>query len=184
MGRTDSPLTEAGVAHAHRLARRLERWFSSPTVGAISLLSSPARRAQETARLATGWIGLAMETDADLWEIDFGRWEGLSFQEIVSADLTLVTEWARGEMDFGFPEGERVGSFQARVARAGARMRRFREETLIVVTHGGVIRFLICYFLGLSPQSHLMFEVNPGSISRLRLYDGGAVLAGLNDFDF
>nr|VFK57381.1 MAG: alpha-ribazole phosphatase [Candidatus Kentron sp. TUN]VFK65727.1 MAG: alpha-ribazole phosphatase [Candidatus Kentron sp. TUN] len=184
MGRTDPSLTETGILHAHRLARRLKRLVAS-AAPPLPILSSPARRAMETARLATEWIGSSIQPDADLWEIDFGKWEGMNFQEIVDANPELVNEWAKGEMDFRFPAGERLSAFQERVARAGYRMRNQGEEMLIVVTHGGIIRFLICYFLGLPPQSHLMFEISPGSITRIHLYDdSGAVLAGLNDFDF
>nr|VFK63901.1 MAG: alpha-ribazole phosphatase [Candidatus Kentron sp. UNK]VFK70745.1 MAG: alpha-ribazole phosphatase [Candidatus Kentron sp. UNK] len=184
IGRTDPSLTEVGVAHAHRLARRLLRLTKASTTHPLPILSSPARRALETVRLATEGIPSVIRRDADLCEIDFGRWEGLHFDEVVKADPELVDEWARGEMDFCFPAGEGIQAFRERVECAGSRMRDGQEEMLLVVSHGGVIRFLVCYFLGLSPQSHRMFEVNPGSITRIRLYDDSAVLAGLNDFDF
>nr|VFJ60942.1 MAG: alpha-ribazole phosphatase [Candidatus Kentron sp. FW] len=134
--------------------------------------------------MATKEIGSTIRQDADLWEIDFGRWEGMSFPEIAATDPELVDEWARGDMDFCFPKGESIEIFRERVERAAARMRNCQEDILIVVAHGGVIRFLICYFLELPPQSYLMFEVNPGSITRIRLHDGHGALAGLNDFDF
>jgi len=185
MGKTDSSLTEIGVSHAHRLAKRLRRLIEVPAAHPpIPVLSSPARRARETARLATEWTGSTILLDEDLWEIDFGKWEGMNFQEIASADPELVDEWAKGRMDFCFPGGERIEAFRERIHRAGRRMRGYREETVVVVTHGGVIRFLLCHFLALPPQSYLLFEVSPGSITRLRFYDGGAVLAGLNDFDY
>nr|VFK39395.1 MAG: alpha-ribazole phosphatase [Candidatus Kentron sp. TC] len=184
IGRTDPSLTETGAAHAHELGRYLLRLTKTSAEQSLPILSSPARRALETARLASEGIPSVIRGDADLWEIDFGRWENLRFDEIVKADPELVDEWVKDEMDFCFPAGECVEAFRERVERVGSRMRDCREEMLVVVTHGGVIRFLICYFLGLSPQSHRVFEVNPGSITRVRLYDGGAVLAGLNDFDF
>ena len=85
--------------------------------------------------------------------------------------------------DFVSRGGGCVDAFRERVKRAGRRLRGRREEMVVVVTHGGVIRFLICHFLGLPPQLHFRFEVAPGSITGFRLYDGGAVLTGLNDFD-
>nr|VFJ89049.1 MAG: alpha-ribazole phosphatase [Candidatus Kentron sp. LFY] len=190
IGKTDPPLTKAGIAHAHGLARRLRRLIEAqPAIHEVdspisSVLSSPARRALETARLATEWTGSPIRQDADLWEIDFGRWEGMRFHEIAAVDPELVNEWAKGEIGFCFPGGESIQAFQERVERAGHRIHNRREDTLIVVTHGGVIRFLICHFLGLPPQSHLMFQVDPGSITRIQLYQGSAVLAGLNDFHY
>lgn len=175
IGRTDSSLTRSGVLHAGKLAKRLK-----PLQRAF-VLSSPSRRALETARLAMEGTRLSMEQDTDLREIDFGRWEGMNFSEIAAGDPEWVKQWVLGRMDFCFPGGECLQAFWDRVRRAGHRMCQRPEETVVVITHGGVIRFLLCHFLGLDPRSHLMFEVSPGSITRLHLHDAHAVLSGLND---
>ncbi|MEK7826204.1 MAG: histidine phosphatase family protein, partial [Thermodesulfobacteriota bacterium] len=51
----------------------------------------------------------------------------------------------------------------------------------VVVTHGGVIRFLICHFLGLPDRAHLLFDVQPASISEIRIDGGKGVLTLLNE---
>nr|VFJ88817.1 MAG: alpha-ribazole phosphatase [Candidatus Kentron sp. H]VFJ90373.1 MAG: alpha-ribazole phosphatase [Candidatus Kentron sp. H]VFJ97023.1 MAG: alpha-ribazole phosphatase [Candidatus Kentron sp. H] len=178
IGRTDPPLGKAGVEAARGLPARV--CPSLPRGEPTAVVSSPARRAVETARPIAREGGLPMERDPDLWEIDFGRWEGMRFPEIAARDPALVDEWARGLRGFRFPGGEGLWEFQERVARAGDRMRDRPEEWLVIVTHGGVIRFLLCHFLGLPYSSHLSFEVGMGSVTRLRLYEGGAVLTGLN----
>lgn len=175
IGRTDSFLTQAGVVQARKLAKRLEG------LACAHVVSSPSLRALETAKLATQGTGLAIEQDADLREIDFGRWEGMSFREISVKDPELVERWVLGRMDFCFPEGDSLEAFSERVSRAGYQMRKRPEDTLVVVTHGGVIRFLLCHFLRIDPRSHLMFEVSPGSITNVHFHDGEAVLSGLND---
>ena len=138
-------------------------------------------RALETARLATKGSGLAIEQDADLREIDFVKWEGMTFSEIAAQYPGLVEQWALGRMDFSFPEGDSLEAFSERVNRAGYRIRKQPENTVVVVTHGGVIRFLLCHFLGIDPRSHRMFEISPGSITSIHLHDDNAVLSGLND---
>jgi broad specificity phosphatase PhoE len=145
------------------------------------MLASPFRRALNTAGPVVEKTGLSIEVNEDLREIDFGQWEGLSFQEIEKKDPDMVAEWARGEMDFRFPGGESLSTFEERVRRAGEQLATLPEERIFVVTHGGVIRFLLCHFLKLPPRSHFMFEIDRGSITRIHLHEGHAVLSGLND---
>ncbi|MBT8421177.1 MAG: histidine phosphatase family protein [Gammaproteobacteria bacterium] len=170
IGRTDPPLTQAGIAEAGELAAHLAALV--PAKENVAIVSSPARRALETARLAASGLNPQeaepiIEQDPNLWEVDFGRWEGLCFPEIQAEDPALVDEWARGGMDFRFPAGESLSAFHERIMRAGDRIYRHPAENLMVVTHGGVIRFLLCYFLGLPPSFHLKFEVGTGAINRL-----------------
>jgi alpha-ribazole phosphatase len=175
IGKTDPPLSRKGGSQAKMLAKPLK------AEGVHHMLTSPAIRAFETARLAVEKTETVVEKDRDLWEIDFGRWEGMSFAEIAAADPDLVSQWAMGRMDFCFPEGESLPAFRERVKRAGERIRNRQDEIVAAVTHGGFIRFLLCYFLGLDPRLHLMFEIKPGSITSLRFNNGNAVLCGLND---
>jgi broad specificity phosphatase PhoE len=175
IGKTDPPLSQAGFGQAQKLACRLNTWKMD------KVLSSPSLRAVETARRVVQGGGGYIEQDPDLREIDFGRWEGMSFAEIAAADPDLVSQWAMGRMDFCFPEGESLSAFWERIKRAGERIGHRQDEIVAAVTHGGVIRMLLCYFLGLDPRSHLMFEVSPGSITTVHLYRESAVLFGLND---
>nr|VFK37035.1 MAG: Histidine phosphatase superfamily (branch 1) [Candidatus Kentron sp. SD]VFK43081.1 MAG: Histidine phosphatase superfamily (branch 1) [Candidatus Kentron sp. SD]VFK77731.1 MAG: Histidine phosphatase superfamily (branch 1) [Candidatus Kentron sp. SD] len=105
IGRTDPSLTASGIVRARGLAGRLQRLVRAPTSRQIPVLSSPARRAVETARLATEWTGSGIWRDEDLREIDFGGWEGKDFREIVATDAELVDKWARDEMGFCFSGG-------------------------------------------------------------------------------
>ena len=65
------------------------------------------------------------EVDPDLREVDFGRWEGLSFREIASADPELVDRWARFDLDFSASEAtlsilDDAGPGQSVVFKGGA----------------------------------------------------------------
>ena len=175
IGRTDTPLTPTGKEQALRLAVRLK------PVPVDRVVASPSLRALDTAGPVVEERGLSIEVDEELREVDFGEWEELSFEEIRRKDPEMVAEWARGGMDFRFPGGESLSAFGNRVRRAGNRLISLPDEGILVVTHGGVVRFMLCHFLGLPPQSHLMFDIRPGSITTLHLDRGYAVLTGLND---
>ena len=52
---------------------------------------------------------------------------------------------------------------------------------MLLVTHGGVIRAMICRLLGLPPRDYLLFDTRCASLSVVDIFDGKGVLAGLND---
>ena len=175
IGRTDAPLSHEGRRQAAALAGPLVLLPDG-----ASILVSPLCRARETAELALG-RGNNFAVDPDLREIDFGRWEGMGYAEILAADPAAVDRWAALAEDFAFPDGEGIGNFRKRIAAAAGRIAADPAGTAVVVTHGGVIRFLICHFLGLPDRAHLLFDVQPASISEIRIDGGKGVLTLLNE---
>jgi alpha-ribazole phosphatase len=174
IGRTDAALSAEGRRQAAALAAPLAR------VGGALFFSSPLLRTRETAEIALG-AGRGYEIDDNLREIDFGRWEKMSFAEIVAADPAAVNRWAELEEEFGFPDGEAIARFRARIRAAAERAIRAPSGTVVLFAHGGVIRFFICHLLGLPDRHHLLFEIGPASISEIRVEGGRGGLSRLND---
>ncbi len=170
----DASLSAAGRRQASLLAERLV------ASGHGTYLSSPLRRAVETAQIVTGASGGGFEVDPQLREIDFGDWEGLSFEEMARRDPDRIAGWCRFARDFVFPAGERLGDFLDRIEGLARRVAAL-EKPVILISHGGVIRTLICLFLGLDPRHSLAFGVDYASISQVDLFSGGGVLVRLND---
>ncbi len=176
IGSTDLPLTEMGRQQAEDLAELIRR--ENPG----RCFCSPLRRCRETADVLSRAAGLNFETDPDLREIDFGQWEGMSFDEILAAFPEHVRRWNTFDL-FTFPGGETVESFLARMRRAARRMAEDPADTVLACTHGGVIRNLICYFLGMQPRQYLLFAVKPASLTTIELFEGNGILTGLNETD-
>ncbi len=174
VGKTDVPLSTEGKLQAERLRPYLE------SLSPMTVLSSPYTRCQETSRIAAEPLGIPVKIDDDLREIDFGRWECLTFDEIATRDPNAVEGWARYEGDFTFPGGERIGDFLERISKAGDRIARQGTARTVVFTHGGVIRAMICHFLKIDPRHYLLFEVRPASITTIRLFKEGGILTDLN----
>jgi len=174
IGKTDADLSAKGQKQAEALAALL------PAFRDVFFLTSPLRRARQTAEFAIG-LAKPLEIDENLREIDFGLWEGLSFAEIEAAYPAEVVNWAAQGDDFLFPEGENTASFRKRIATAANIIVSNPAETTVVFTHGGVIRFLICHFLGLPSRHHLSFEISPTSLSEIMIHHGKGVLTRLND---
>jgi alpha-ribazole phosphatase len=174
IGRTDLPLSEEGKRQAAALAGEIGR------LNGAHLLCSPLRRTRETAEMALGAVD-ACDIDFDLREIDFGRWEGMDFTEIAASDPAAVECWAALDEDFAFPGGESVGGFSKRIGAVAGRIAADPAGTVVAFTHGGVIRYLICRFLGLEDRHYLLFDVRPGSLCELSLDGERGVLIRLND---
>jgi alpha-ribazole phosphatase len=174
IGRTDAPLSAEGRRQAAALDRPLAR------LSGAQFLASPLRRTRETADIALGANG-TFESDDNLREIDFGRWEGMSFAEIAAADSAAVERWAALDENFTFPGGEAIRAFRERIGTAAERITANPAGTVVLFAHGGVIRFLICRFLGLPDRHHLLFDIQPASISEIRIDGGSGVLTRLND---
>ena len=174
IGRTDASLSAEGRRQAEALAGPVAR------LNGARFLASPLRRTRETAEIALGAHG-RFEIVENLREIDFGRWEGMSFAEIAAADPAAVDRWAALDDAFAFPEGEGIKAFRERIGAAAERIAADPAGTVVVFAHGGVIRFLICHFLGLPDRHHLLFDIRPASLSEIRIDGGCGVLTRLND---
>lgn len=147
-------------------------------VGIAKIFCSPKLRCRQTAE----YMGLtdAIIEEKDLQEIDFGNWELKTFQEIVEGWPEEVTSWSSCAENFTFPGGENTRDFIARIARVRKLIDTCCEENILVISHGGVIRHLICLYLGLSPHNYLLFNIEAGKYSTLTLHSEGGVLTSLN----
>jgi len=171
LGSTDIGLALHGLIEAASIAPlireyRPERFFCSPL-----------RRCIETIELISP---LHVEINPDLREMDFGRWEGMTFDQIQQSDPDAVRQWAAYDPGFSFPGGERISDFLTRVRQAAKSFVSCSEKTVLAVTHAGMIRALICHFLDLDPRQYVLFDIHFASLTILDLFDGRGVLTGLN----
>ena len=124
-GHADPPLNELGRRQAVELADSLD---GEPL---DAICSSDLRRSLETAEIVGERLGLAVERDADLREIDVGSWQGLTRAEI--AERSLDGTW----------DGETYEQHRGRVVAAVRRIAaRHPVGRVLVVTHGGCLRRL------------------------------------------
>jgi len=158
-GRTDIPLTARGEAAAAALAPRLAGR------DIVAVFSSPARRAVTTASLA----GLTdVKLDPDLWEWDYGGYEGLTTPQIQEERPGWYL-WRDGVIpgDAEHP-GETVEQVGQRVDRVLGRVAPLLTGgDVVLVAHGHVLRVLAARYLGLEPSGGRMFRLDTGTISTL-----------------
>lgn len=170
-GRSEIGLNAAGHAEAAALARCL----SGQTISTI--ISSPRRRARETAAPIAELLGTPVTIDADLDEIDFGSFAGRTF-----AELDRASAWQRwnAERDtFRCPGGETMGEVVERAERCVSGVAAIGAT--VFVTHCDVIRGLVARRLGLPFGRLFDLPCDPGSITELALEDGRLRLVTLNE---
>jgi broad specificity phosphatase PhoE len=149
-GRTDVPLTKEGERQARGLAEVLHgREFAL-------VLSSPLRRAMETARLA----GFEPELRDDLKEWDYGDYEGRRTEEI-REEIPDWTIWR-----YSPPDGESVEEVGARADRVIGEIRAV-EGDVLVFAHGHLLRVLAARWLELDPRDGRLFALDAGTLSTL-----------------
>jgi broad specificity phosphatase PhoE len=158
-GRTDLPLTPRGEAMATALAGPLaERHI-------VASRSSPAQRAVRTAQLA-GMTGTT--TDPDLWEWDYGGYEGLTTAQIRATRPGWYL-WRDGIIpgDAEHP-GESVDDVGRRAEAALARVRPLLAAgDVALFAHGHLLRILTARWLGLAPADGRLFRLGTGTMSDL-----------------
>jgi alpha-ribazole phosphatase len=142
------------------------------------IFCSPMKRCLETLNLLN--LDATFEIDENLREIDFGRWEGCSFEEIAESDDSLVEEWRISGDSFCFPEGECVKAFTRRVDEFAQKILAAANNRILVLSHGGTIRHLLCIFLELPPEKRMLFDIQAGGFSSVSLYGDTGILTRLN----
>jgi len=167
-------LGEAGRAQADRLARRLR----VERIDAI--VASPRERTQQTAQAVAAACGLAMETAAELDEIDFGRWSGQGFEALQQDPLWQ--RWNAVRSLIRTPGGETMLDVQRRVLGLMERLAGQQDGRCIaLVSHADVIKAAVLHHLGLAIDAWPRFDIAPASISRLAVGEWGSRLLGLNE---
>lgn len=162
-----------GLAQAEALSRAL----GARAISAV--YTSPRERCRETAAPLAGARGLRVEVDAGLDEIDYGAWTGRAFAELDSDPNW--TRWNVSRSDAAPPEGEGMHIVQARAyARLADWIDKHSGEIVVAVTHGDIIKALVCHLLGLSLDRIHTFDVDQASITTLLLWSGGGKVVHLN----
>jgi len=137
-GRSDPWLTADGQAQAWALATDL----AGTLAGRIHIVTSPSRRARQTARAIARSTGAPLSMDGRWSESDFGWAEGRTFVELEAREPAIAARLAVGEVDIDWPGGGSAEALRTRVALALADARRMADGgvTVIVVAHAGPIR--------------------------------------------
>ncbi len=163
-GWTESPLSKKGIEQAEKAGFFLGRQDIE------GLYCSDLQRAVNTARVIGALSGLKPEVTNLLREINFGQWEGLTYDEIEDGWGNSIRLWLDDPFNKAAPGGETLG-------QVCERMRVFLDrlsaqvsdgQRIAAVSHGGSIRALLYHVLDLDTKSFWDIKIENASVSLIR----------------
>ncbi len=181
---SDVPLTDEGRNQIGKAGNILKEKEIRPKV----IITSTLRRAVESGRLLAENLGIPVTPgncppDSRLDETDFGLFEGLTYEAILRDHPFQGNLWFKDPWENAPPGGEagkelfrRVEDFHRDLK---ARFSRDRED-LVLIAHGGSLRFLICLLLNTPPVNHWHFRLDRGGQAHFEFSHDFPVMTALH----
>lgn len=162
-GRHDVPLADTFAAEAAQLRARLP----PAPAGGHRAFSSPAARCRALAAEFAEHVAL----DERLREMHFGAWENRLWADLPPAE---TEPWMVDYVNLAPPEGETFGALQRRAAAflAGLAAAAAGQGPVLVFTHGGTIRALLCHCLGVPLRNAFQLRIDYASITKIQQQHG------------
>lgn len=173
----DPALNALGLQQAHNVAAEMAK--IKPEI----LISSPLTRTMQTAAAISNTTGLSIIED-DAWiEIAFGKWDGLTFEDVRKQYPNEAQEWLASTA-FAPPGGESYDQVAERIDPAiDALVAAYPEQKICVVTHNVVIRQIVRLTLSAPNYAAFHIDIDPCSITTLSVWhrDGLRILRSFSE---
>ncbi len=176
-GRADVPLNETGLAQAEATGRRVAAEWRP-----VAVYSSPLSRAVRTAEAIAGRLGLAVQVEHGLADIDYGQWQGLTPDEARQRWPAEVDAWYNAPHLARIPGGETLDGLRERaMAAVRALAARHEGQTIALVAHTVVNRVILLAVLGLHNDRFWRLRQDTCAVNVFEVEDDVFTLALFND---
>lgn len=175
---SDSPITAYGQRQQELLAQRLRRMPFD------TVLCSAAERTRSTARaiLAGRQPAPAIMVLPAWGETHHGRWEGLTYREVVRQFPADAQQRFSDPLHGRAPGGESLAEVAARVHTGWqAVLREHPGGRILIVTHATPIRLVLCMLTGVPLDRQWQWRIDTGSITALDVYGNDAIIRMVNE---
>ncbi len=162
-GRTPGvQLDDHGTAQAEQIAQRLDG------ITVDRLISSPLERCLQTVTPFAAAAGLTVETDDRFAEVDYGKWSGRPLKDLATEPLWRTVQ--QHPSAAVFPDGEGLATVSSRAAEAirDVRLSAVKDQTVLICSHGDVIKAILADALGMHLDCFQRIVVAPASLSVVR----------------
>lgn len=174
-GHNDVDLSPTGLRQCQALAAHLQ---DVPLAG---IYSSDLTRTRRGAEIISAGRGLTVETIPAFREINFGVWEGLSFQEIMTRYPEELQQRFLDLANFRIPGGESLKDLEARVSpKLEELLERHAGQAFLVVAHAGINRVILSRAMGLDLQHIFHLDQAYAGLNIIDYYPDLAVVRLLN----
>jgi len=173
-GRLDVSLNQEGMKQMQRLAPSLK------DIEFDYVYSSHTKRALESLKISGSHLYNKVQIDQRLSEINFGDFEGKTYQEICRLFPEHIDEWNKDWKNFCPPNGESFNTFYKRVKSFLKEMLEIKTDHIFIMTHSGVIRATYCYVLQNNPDLFWNFTAHNGKVNRIKYEYGNLFIDAMN----
>ena len=170
-GRAELALTERGAAQADALARRVAGGWKP-----VAVYTSPLQRCVVTGGKIAAACGVKAETRQGLGDIDYGRWQMRTHDEVKVETPEAFQQWHTAPQLTRFPGGESLQDVVARTSDAVREMlERFPGETVVLVGHDSVNRVLLMQLLDMPLSAYWRLVQDPCTLNEIEVAATGEV---------
>ncbi|MDF2636002.1 MAG: Phosphoglycerate mutase [Pelosinus sp.] len=174
-GHCDIALTEKGIKQAELAAASL----ANESISAV--YASDLCRAFATAESIANKHNLPVATIPELKEINFGQWEGLTYDKINNQWSDIMARLFTHPDEIVIPGGETFKEVKERATIALSKLvKKHPNETIVVVSHGGTIRTILCAVLNIHLNHLWNIKQDNTAINILEYYDNQALVSLMN----
>jgi alpha-ribazole phosphatase/probable phosphoglycerate mutase len=178
-GRTDIPLSPKGIARMEKAARFLSAFKLD------RIYTSTLSRSVDSGRIIARAQGLDARVLPAFDEVDFGAWEGLSFDEIKQRYPEDFARWLVDPGNHPPPRGE---SFRKARKRSMDQLKKILGEdeglTIGIVAHAGILRIMIFSLLGMRLSRLFRIGQDYGCINIVDIYEDRMPVVNLLNFTY
>ncbi|HER23704.1 MAG TPA: histidine phosphatase family protein [Candidatus Atribacteria bacterium] len=180
-GSQDVILTEKGIWQAERLAYRLKG------LPIDAVYCSDLKRAVHTANIIFGNRNINIIINPNLREMNFGIWEGKTFEEIELKEGAKFTSWMENPDERSIiPQGESLALLNKRIMTEVNRiLQEHKDEnndkTIAIVCHGGAIRTILCNALNIELKNLWYIKQKSTALNIIDYYDSRGFVSLIND---
>lgn len=142
-----------------------------------SIWSSPLQRCLHFSNEQAAKHALESETHPAFQEISFGDWDGCRRDDLMQQQAGLYEKFYKDPLNNTPPNAESLLAFYDRVITGfEAAVRASNQEKVLLVSHGGTMRAILCWALGMPLEHFFRLDVPYAAISRLHIYRDGDTL--------
>lgn len=177
-GKLDVELNETG----REQARLMADYLAESRISAV--LSSPLKRARETAQAVATCQGIEVTVAPELVDMDFGDWQDLSIKTVQDKYPEFFSRWLEQPNHLKVPGGESLLDVRERALGLISRITAQNKGDALLVSHRVVSKVLICALLGLNDSHFWNIKLDICGITTFSVENRRFVLSGHNDTSF
>jgi len=175
-GVSDIELSKRGSAQADSLARSLRDEKID------TIISSPLKRAVQTAEAINRFHHLSIEPEKDLMELNMGNFEGMALQEMMKNHGDFLKRWAEDPASIVMPGGESLSELQNRAWGVVERIAG-KSGTTLLAAHNFTIMTILCKIKEMDLSHIIQAHVDVASKTLVEFQNGRGNVVFFNDID-